>query len=84
MAEGFKNLRRGLEIKMHEIVNDAARDITDRVNRFEPAFKAKPSQTGSGPEMAEVTVTGAAELSKEKQALVRKSIDEAIEKTLGR
>jgi|AntRauTorcE11897_2_1112592.scaffolds.fasta_scaffold43771_1 hypothetical protein len=84
MAEGFNPLRRALEVKMHAVVNDAARDIADRVNKVEPQFRAKPEQTGSGPQAAEVTVTGAAELPKDKKAKIIQGIEAAIEDTLKR
>lgn len=84
MAEGFDPLRRALEIKMHEVVNDAARDISDRVNKLEPKFKAKPEQTGAGPQAAEVTVSGSAELPKDKQDKIKQGIEAAIENTLSR
>ena len=84
MAEGFDQLRRALEIKMHEVVNNAARDIADRVNVVEPKFNAKPVQTGSGPMAAEVTVSGSAELPKDKKDKIKQGIDAAIEDTLKR
>lgn len=84
MAEGFDQLRRALEIKMHTVVNDAARNIADRVNKVEPQFRAKPVQTGSGPMAAEVTISGSAELPKDKKDKIKQGIDAAIEDTLKR
>ena len=72
--EGFDNLRRGLEIKMHGVVNDAARDVVDRINRVEPKMRAKASQTKSTETTAQVVVTGSTEATKSE----RSAIDEAI------
>ena len=83
-VEGMQNLRRGLEVKMHTVVNDVARDIVDSVNKVEPKFKAKADQTGSGPMAAQVTVTGSAELPKDKKSQIVRSIEDAIENAMGR
>ena len=84
MTIGFDPLRRALEIKMHEVVNDAARTIAERVNKIEPKFEAKPEQTGFGPMAAEVTITGSAELPKDKKDKIVLGIEAAIEDTLKR
>lgn len=83
-VQGMDNLRRGLEIKMHTVVNDVARDLVDKINKVEPKFKAKAEQTGSSPTAAQVTVSGSAELPKDKKAKIVQSIEDAIENTMGR
>lgn len=84
MPDGINNLRRGLEVKMHAVLNDAARDLTDRINRAEPKLNMKAQQTGSGPEAAKVTVSGSAELPKEQRKEILQRIEDAIESTFGR
>ena len=84
MAEGMQNLRRGLEVKMHTVLNDAARTLADRINRVEPKFNAKPQQTASGPQSVQVTVTGQAELPKDHKDEIVRRLESAIESTFGR
>ena len=84
MVVGFDPLRRGLQIKMHAVVNDAARKIEDRINTVEPKFNAKSKQTGDNDTSAQVTVYGSAELSKEKHDHIKKTIEDAIKGSLMR
>lgn len=82
MVSGFQNLRRGLQVTMHEVINDAAKDIASRVNRVEPALNAKPEQASSSDQDAMVRVVGSATLPKGKKAVIHQTIGQAIEKTL--
>ena len=83
MVKGFDNIRRGLEVKMHKVVNDAARDVVDRINKHEPKFQAKARQGTSTPESAEVFVTGSAELAPEKRESIKDMLDDTIEDAIG-
>ena len=84
MVDGFKNLRRGLEITAHKIVNDISKDISSKINRSEPLLNTKPRQSGSNATSASVTITGSAELPSDKKDAIDKAISDAIDNTFRR